>query len=188
VSSYLQYLDEPKKQLECWELNPDHEYRLWQLTDKVKIGDSYKLAQEAIEKEKAYDLIIVDIPQGLHSSSDGRVHAEHFDFLPLAFELLSDEGFIVFNLNRKPYNRDEKGSHGYDEYQEYNYKTWMEKRLEFYGFAYTGHEEMFLSVYRKKAYEAGFVVKSFLMVPALPNVTGLEIYTSTVAMHLSRTS
>jgi hypothetical protein len=187
VSSYVPFLKNPKKQLECWELNPDHEYRLLQYTDKVKIVESYQFMLDAIIQGRSWDLIIIDIPQGLHSSSDREIHAEHFDFLPLALRALNDEGVVVFNLNRKPYNRDEKGSHGYDEYAEYNYQTWMQKREQFYG-CVSHREEVLLGVYRQLAYDAGYVVKSFTVVPALPNVDGMEIYTSTVAMHLSRTS
>jgi hypothetical protein len=187
VAAYVESLQDPWKQLECWELNPEHEHSLHRFTDKVRIGDSYQFAQQAIENEQTYDLIIIDIPQGLHSSSDKAVHAEHFDFLRLALRMLNDEGFIVFNLNRRPYNRDEKGSHGYDEYAEYNYQSWMQKRQDFYG-CVTDREEILLSVYRQRAYEAGYVVKEFVVVPALPNVEDMEIYTSTVAMHLSRWS
>jgi hypothetical protein len=183
VSSYVQYLNHPKTQLECWELNPAHERRLREYTYKVRIGDSYELLLDAIIKGRTWDVIIIDIPQGLHSSSDKEIHAEHFDFLPLALRALNDEGVVVFNLNRQPYNRDEKGSHGYDEYAEYNYQTWMRKREEFYG-CVSHREEVLLGVYRQIAYEAGYVVKSFTVVPALPNVDGMEIYTSTVAMHL----
>jgi hypothetical protein len=164
VAAYVESLQDPWKQLECWELNPEHEHSLHRFTDKVRIGDSYQFAQQAIENEQTYDLIIIDIPQGLHSSSDKAVH-----------------------LNRRPYNRDEKGSHGYDEYAEYNYQSWMQKRQDFYG-CVTDREEILLSVYRQRAYEAGYVVKEFVVVPALPNVEDMEIYTSTVAMHLSRWS
>jgi hypothetical protein len=181
VRSYHDFLSDPRTQLEVWELQPEHETALKMLTPQVQIGDSYQLIRTV--RHGMYDLLVVDTPQGLHRSTDGRVHAEHWDFVEDALPTVRAGGVVVLYVNKEPYDARLVGSHGYDQYPEYDYVEWMWTRQELYGFS-RGTEEAFLHRYRQLFKRAGRVITSMLMTPCHSDVPGLAPYAFRLAVCL----
>lgn len=170
--------------LECWELGPEHEEALRKHTDNVKIGCSYT-RMGLMSSAGDYDLIVVDTPQGLHRSDLGDVCCEHFDFLKLAARHLSVGGIIVLYCNKAPYNKEESGSQGYDEYAEYSFPDWMERRMEYYD-SPTGmvSEDKMIKTYRDVLRREGRAVRRILMVPCFSDVPGKEPYAFRLALEV----
>lgn len=181
VSSYQPYVN----QITAWELGAEHEDAL---VDKVgahnvRIGCSYATAEEEGPK---YDMVVIDTPQGLHHDSTGKVHAEHFDFLEITLErLLTDRGLVVLYVNRSPYNRDEVGSHGYDEYAEYDFEQWMRARQAYYG-AVKIDPSLALQAYKLAGIRHGFELVNETIVPCYSDVEGLEPYSFRVCLEYAR--
>ena len=174
VSNYVNKLALPKEQLHLWELMPEHEEALRQYTPHVRIGDSYQLIQRA--PANMYDLIVVDTPQGLHEDKSGKLHAEHWDFVEKSLISLKRSGLLVLYVNKMPYDAREKGSHGYDEYREYNYDVWMEMRRDLYGFERSHADESFVAAYRRLLKGVGRDVQSMVVTPCHSDVEGLMPY------------
>jgi tRNA G37 N-methylase Trm5 len=172
--------------VEAWELGPEHEKALKMLgPNQVRIGDSYSLA---VECERMFDMVVIDTPQGAHKDSHGYVHYEHFDFLELTLrKLLKDRGVVVLYVNKSPYDKAEVGSHGYDEYAEYDFGKWMDARLHYYQSSRkTLTEERVVDTYRGRAHAAGYQVKNILIVPCFSDVPGKEPYAFRLALELER--
>jgi len=185
VASYIQYLEDPRSQLFCWELCSDHQKDLFTYTDNVEIGCSYvRIKREIIARSK-YDVLVIDTPQGLHKSFDSIVHSEHWDFLGESIPLLADTGIIVLYVNKRPYNREEVGSYGYDEYDEYDFKQWMVRRSQFYNFV-SNREEDYVRRYREFMMEHGLIVKSMVIAPCFSDVVGIPPYSFRLGLEVVR--
>jgi hypothetical protein len=172
----------------AWELSAEHRPSLerFQLYD-MEFGDSYQLALDhEIEK---FDFIVIDTPQGAHKDSKGFVHFEHFDFFRAALaHLAAKRCIVVLYVNKSPYDKDEVGSHGYDEYEEYDFPSWLRARSDFYnvGCETDVSESQALSAYARLARGAGYKVKNTLMVPCFSDVAGREPYAFRVAIEVER--
>lgn len=172
VTSYKDKIAGP---LDLWELGPEHAdaLRAFQPRD-VRIGCSY-LHMAATENR--YEMVVVDTPQGIHRDGRGHLHAEHFGVVWNIGKLLQPHAVIVLYCNKRPYNRDTEGSHGYDEYAEYDFDTWMEKRAEFYGWKATDvPEEAMIEAYRRVLLAQGFKVRGVHITPCHSDVPGKEPY------------
>ena len=79
--------------------------------------------------------------------------------------------------NKAPYDKTETGSQGYDEYDEYNFDTWMSARMTYYD-SYQGvvPEEKMLKKYRDVIRREGRTLGRVLMVPCFSDVPGKEPY------------
>jgi hypothetical protein len=173
--------------LDVWELGEEHYEALQKFKpNDIKIGCSYMTAQKA---HAQYDLIVVDTPQGLHHDANGDVRTEHFSALLMAARLLKDgNGVLVLYVNKAPYNKDEVGSHGYDEYEEYNFDRWMEAREHFYdikdGQQLT--EDEAAKAYREILSACGWKVTTQMIVPCFSDVDGLPPYAFRIALQIER--
>ncbi len=172
--------------VDCWELMNQHASTLAHLEPRdIKFACSYFLASQTKRK---YDMVVVDTPQGLHDDHKGEVHVEHFDFLRLVPKLLKDVGIIVLYVNKSPYDKAKAGSHGYDEYDSYDYSKWLAARSIFYQCdPLRLTEEAAVKAYREHLGTAGFMVKKTLLVPCFSDVVGLEPYAFRLAIECERT-
>jgi hypothetical protein len=175
----------------AWELGEEHRAALerFQLYD-LQIGDSYARANpDNPSRSDKYDLIVIDTPQGAHKDGVGRTHYEHFDFMRMALRNLAQRKCIlVVYVNKSPYDKNEVGSHGYDEYEEYDYPQWLRERSDFYllncGTELT--EDQAIAAYRRLCHGEGYKVKSVLTVPCFSDVSGKEPYSFRLALEVER--
>lgn len=180
------------KDVHAWELSPEHEIALRMLgVDEIKIGCSYEQVAVRAPTDPKYDMVVIDTPQGAHKSSNGVTHFEHFDFFRLTLaKLLKDRGIVVLYVNKHPYDKSEVGSHGYDEYDEYDFKAWMAAREDFYqvplGYGAALAEEVMIGAYRRVASAAGWSLGSLLQVPCFSDVPDREPYAFRLALELRR--
>lgn len=181
VSSYCRDV----KSVTCWELSPEHEVSLRQYTDKVKIGDSYAYMSDAILAKEKWDCIVIDTPQGLHSDSLGRTHAEHFKFLEMSLGALRNRGIVVLYVNKRPYDKNVLGSHGYDQYSEYNFADWMAIRESFYG-SVNVDTQYALEAYSTLLFHSGWVVENVLVVPCSSDVPDYKPYAFRLALEVRK--
>lgn len=172
--------------LECWELSSEHKQALLDFTPNVSIGCSYVKLEERIQTGTKYDMVVIDTPQGMHRDDWGRTHTEHFDFLDRATQLIGDVGLFVLYVNKLPYNKEVVGSHGYDEYEEYNYDKWMQERFKYYGARFLS-EEMAIQAYRYRLMERGLGLKNIISVPCFSDVPSTPPYAFRLALEVSRT-
>lgn len=173
--------------IECWELGAEHEASLRERgIEEVRIGCSYKQLRVTLKEGRRFGGVIIDTPQGLHLDYEGVARSEHFSFLEECLPLLEDTALIVLYVNKKPYNRDAVGSHGYDEYAEYDYDTWMQSRKTFYGSAEITEEQAIAS-YRQLLNCHGFCINSLISIPCFSDVPGLPPYAFRLSLQVSRT-
>lgn len=104
------------RSLEAWEINASHIPNLRRNLPLSTIRNVDSISFATTYRRK-FDLIVVDNPQGLFGPASK--YCEHFDFLPLAINMLRDPGAIVFNINVRPYDY---GLH----------PEWQERRERFY--------------------------------------------------------
>lgn len=182
VSQYASHV----RRVECWELGQEHEEALRRQTDWVRIGCSYSLCREAASRGEKYDLIVIDTPQGLHRDSEGEVHTEHFDFLDQSVAIMEDRCLVVLYVNKRPYDKSLFGSHGYDEYNEYDFAQWMKSRTSYYGQSTHLEEENVLWVYRGRMRMRGRRIDQVWMTPCLSDVPGYAPYAFRLAMEVVR--
>lgn len=167
-------------EIDLWELNPEHEPALRKFEpNDLKIGCSY---QHLDTCEKKYDFIVVDTPQGIHSDHLGMTHVEHFDVLRSLTRIMEERCIVVLYVNMAPYNRDEEGSHGYDEYDEYDFEAWMEYRADVFGTDGLVVESQALKTYEDIFLSMGYVVRNVLMVPCFSDAPGREPYAFRLAL------
>lgn len=183
VQSYRPYID--TKNLTCWELGQQHEQDLRELTPNVKIGCSYQQMELAVKSGETFDMIVIDTPQGLHQDFLGVKHVEHFDFLKSSLALLNDNGLIVLYVNKHPYDREDLGSHGYDEYAEYDFKTWMAERKWYYGTEVIS-ESRAINTYAAMLAREGYRVRQVVTMPCFSDVEGREPYAFRLALDVQR--
>jgi hypothetical protein len=173
------------RRLECWELGWEHKEDLLKITPNVVIGDSYDALENAVFMEQKFDLIVIDTPQGIHKDGRGQKRYEHWDFLRRSAKLIERTGLFVLYVNKEPYDRDRIGSHGYDEYVEYDYREWMRVRQQYYGSSIITEEDA-ISAYRQDLRENGLVVTGILSVPCYSDVPGLAPYAFRLALAVER--
>lgn len=103
------------KELNAWEIDPLFEPQLRKNLPNahIRIGDSFKIAQEEIYKEK-FDFIVFDNPQNMYGE-----YCEHFEALPLVKKLLKTSGIVIFNINLSPFDYDK-------------FPLWQKRRSEYY--------------------------------------------------------
>jgi 16S rRNA G966 N2-methylase RsmD len=174
-------------QATAWELGAEHREQLerFPLYD-LQIGCSYGMARAC---EDRFDLVVIDTPQGAHKDSMGQVHFEHFDFFRTTLQqLLKDRGVIVVYVNKEPYDKNEVGSHGYDEYEEYDFRAWLRARSDFYNLGCRSklEEGEALEAYRSLVEFEGYRVKNTLIVPCFSDVPGKEPYSFRLAMEVKK--
>ena len=184
-------------ELHLWELSDQHKHDLQLIAAKrgkkktsIHFGCSYEhvarlRADGAIDFHK-YDMVVIDTPQGIHHDWLGIEQTEHFGFLNFELPwLLKDESFVVLYVNKKPYNAKELGSHGYDEYEEYDYDKWMRNRSSFYG-ARVVDEGQAISTYARLFGHYGFDVNQVVVTPCFSDVQGLAPYSFRLGLSLRK--
>lgn len=169
-----QYFDKVAA-VDCWELMEQHRFRLKDFSPREAIiGCSYVALRQA---RRTYDMVVVDTPQGLHDDAAGNIHVEHFSVIKKIKPLLKPKAIIVLYVNRSPYDKAKSGSHGYDEYEAYDYSKWMQERSLFYQCdPHVVTEDVALRAYRGWLGIQGITVKSALMIPCYSDVPGVEPY------------
>lgn len=174
--------------VEAWELGEEHEAALQALgCSIVHIGCSYARLKVTVEQGSRYNLLVVDTPQGLHTSADKEVRTEHFSFLDEAVAVLADTSVVVLYVNTDPYDASKEGEHGYDQYAEYNYTRWMWNRTTYYGSPRITPERA-VEVYRRRLLALGYHLSMPLMVPCLSDVPTRAPYAFRLAFKLQRSS
>ena len=94
------------KEFQAWEINPAHEERLRSNLPPgsiIKIGDSFKLSS-ALDSSSNFNVVLIDNPQGCFG--DKTQYCEHFEALPRALNLVSQNSFVFFNVKTEPFNYD----------------------------------------------------------------------------------
>lgn len=155
---------------------------------RAVIGCAYKNL-EALTK--TYDVIVIDSPQGLHTSADGEVHAEHFDMLKQVGRFVDGSAVICLYCNKTPYNKAEIQADGIvDDYSEYDFDEWMKKRADFYKTCDPQDisEEFMVEAYRQCLEDQGLSVRSVVMVPCFGDVKGYGSYGFRLGLEVSRES
>lgn len=182
VASYRDKIAGP---LDLWELGPEHTQALTEFDPRdIRIGCSY---QSMMHTQNRYEMIVVDTPQGLHKDFMGRTHTEHFGVMREIGGMLADHAVIVLYCNKHPYNRAEAGSHGYDEYEEYDFEEWMDRRSDFYGWdARNVPEEAMIEAYRKVLHVQGFRLRGVHMTPCHSDVPGKDPYAFRLGLEVLR--
>ena len=132
------------KKLYLWELDKTFEIDLIKNFPEsyISIGDSFELAKKDKYKNK-FNFLIIDNPQGIYGK-----YCEHFEALELSYSLLSNEGVIIFNINKSPYELESN-------------KAWKLKRDNYYGFdsANISSDQM-MQFYSFKLKNYGFNINS----------------------------
>lgn len=171
--------------LDVWELMGVHEKALRNFRPRdLVIGCTYQTLESC---DRKYDLVVIDTPQGIHHDHQHVPHVEHFDVMRQVGRILKDRALIVLYVNKRPYNRDEVGDHGYDQYDEYDFKKWMQARQEFYDYDPQNlTEERAMAAYRRVLGAQGLSVKSQLTVPCYSDVPGFEPYAFRLGLEVSR--
>ena len=103
------------KSLHAWEIASEFEMALKRNLPRaeIRIGDSYKLAQEKCNQGK-FDFIVFDNPQNVFGD-----RCEHFEALPLTPQLITEQGVVIFNINRRPFDYEKS-------------PEWQKRRSEYY--------------------------------------------------------
>lgn len=122
--------------IEAWEINPEFLPGLKKnLPDAtIRIVDSYEYGRSCKER---FDFVVLDNPQA--AFGENAEYCEHFEALPIALNLLRPNGFLIFNMNRAPFNFDA-------------HPDWKKRRNDFYGVADTSSlsvDEFLLPFYRQ---------------------------------------
>lgn len=181
VSSYAPKVPD----LHLWELCGEHLPALQRFNPaEVRIGCSY---QAMLEATGTHDLIVIDSPQGIHSDWQGAKHIEHFFALAGIGKFVADRAVVVLYVNKKPYNRDETGDHGYDQYEEYDFAKWMDARYQYYRTDPSNvTEEDVIDAYRRQLRLSGLKIASTLVVPCFSDVPGKEAYAMRLGLEVVR--
>lgn len=139
----LSYSNHIKKSY-LWELDKTFEIELIKNFPEsyVSIGDSFELAKKNKYKNK-FNFLVFDNPQGIYGK-----YCEHFEALELSYSILSNEGVIIFNINKSPYDLESN-------------KAWKLRRDNYYGFdsANISSDQM-IQFYSSKLKNYGFNVNS----------------------------
>jgi hypothetical protein len=105
--------------VEAWEIDPSFITALQNNLPyaRVRCVDSYEEMKKTEHAHK-YQFVVIDNPQNCFGVN--REHCEHFDVFPVVFNMFSDHGYCIFNLNRQPF--------GFEKFPD-----WQQKRIGFYG-------------------------------------------------------
>lgn len=171
--------------LDVWELMSEHAHDLASFAPReVLIGCSYGHLESC---QSTYGLIVIDTPQGIHTDAEGVERFEHFDVLGQIDKLVADKALIVLYVNKRPYDKDEVGDHGYDQYASYDFPRWMERRKEFYGVnPQDVGEEDAIRAYRRVLMGQGLKLTNVLSVPCYSDVPGFDPYAYRVCLEVAR--
>lgn len=187
VPNYIDRLDQQGGCVDLWELGPEHHDDLLRFGPRdLRIGDSYTTA---VKCDRKYDMVVIDTPQGVHADDRDIKHVEHFDFMKITMQrLLKDRGIIVLYVNRQPYDKNEVGSQGYDEYDEYDFEAWMDARGRFYRCHDPRNLQMneALFGYQRLIGICNFQLMNTVVVPCFSDVPGKEPYAFRLALEVSR--
>lgn len=104
--------------MECWEIDEKFREKLKSNLPKceIKIMDSIQTINN-YNSNKKYDILFIDNSLGIYGKNQ---YCEHFDFLGNSKNLLREGGYLIFNVNIKPF----EGK---------NYEKYIERRSKFYG-------------------------------------------------------
>jgi hypothetical protein len=175
------------REVEAWELNPEHEAALRAIGPnvEVKIGCAYLAASW---KDRRFDLVVLDAPQGAHKDWSGGVRFEHFHAIDHLSKLVRPRSIVVVPVNKAPYDRAVEGEeHGYDRYDEYDFKAWMRERQSFYSHSpYKISEAVALHAYDRVLSFQRLEVVNVLMSPVYSDVPRKENYMFWLALELVR--
>jgi hypothetical protein len=100
--------------VECWEIDSKYETDLKKNVPNscIKICDSIKQLDNCHSR---YDLIVVDNPQNTYGK-----YCEHFEVIPKIAKFLKKGGYLIFNVNIKPFDYEK-------------YPKWQKRRNKYYG-------------------------------------------------------
>lgn len=173
------------KNLDVWELSEIHQKALMEYRPRdLKIGCAYN---QLVETQRHYDFIVIDNPQGVHHDGNHQRRFEHFSVIPGLAPIMNKKCVIVFYVNKQPYDKAEVGAHGMDDYEEYDYKKWIEAREDFYQYdPYNLTEEAAMRAYRAAFHRIGYKIKTQIIVPCHSDVPGREPYGFRLAIELER--
>ncbi|MDH5184869.1 MAG: hypothetical protein OEX12_13385 [Gammaproteobacteria bacterium] len=179
------------RNVHAWELDGKHERILSNINNvsEVVVGCSYTHLQRSKGTLQGhYDMVVLDTPLGLHRDEEGNTRCEHFDALRGVIDsgILKDKSLIVMYCNRNPYNRDEIGSHGYDEYEDYNFDEWMALRATFYKVSGPLTEEQMISAYRSVALQYGYQLSGVIATPCHSDIQGSPPYAFRLCLELTK--
>lgn len=129
--------------IEAWEINPEFLPGLRRNLPgaTVRIVDSYDYGTRTQDR---FDFVVLDNPQATFGPDDR--YCEHFEALPVALRLLKSDAFLIFNMNRAPFNFDA-------------HPRWQQRRGAFYGVDVTSSlsvEDFLLPFYRSYFADRGF--------------------------------
>jgi spermidine synthase len=135
------------KTLDAWEIDPQYKKILKKKFPqaKVKITDSIQEFKKRNHFGK-YDFIVIDNPMNCFGRKEE--YCEHFNLVPAISRLLDEEGILIFNVNKCPYN-----------YK--NNLKMKQRREEYYGRKRTNKIAMsfFLRFYQKLFKDFGYKTK-----------------------------
>ncbi len=110
--------------LDAWEIDSRFKKGLRKNLPKAKIKITDSIKETSIKSNfSKYDFIVVDNPQNCYGPK--LKYCEHFEIIPKIAKLLNQEGVLIFDINRKPFNFD-------------NFPLWKKRREKFYGLKNTG--------------------------------------------------
>lgn len=179
------YVDKVKL-VDAWELSPEHGPALQAIDPKVAatIGCSYLTALGA---HRRYDMIVIDSPQGAHRDYSDAVRFEHFHALHQIDRLAMPRCIVVLYVNKCPYDKNVTGDFGYDQYEEYDFKAWMEARSQFYRSSpYHLTEAEALYAYERALLKQGFTVVNTVLMPCYSDVPRKENYAFRLGLEITR--
>lgn len=154
--------------IEAWEISPECLPGLQRNLPGavVRIVDSYAYAAQTTDR---FDFVVLDNPQATFGP-EGR-YCEHFEALPAALRLLRPGAFLIFNLNRAPFNFKA-------------HPEWQRRRTEFYGVTDTASLSLegFLLPFYQRYFEArGFKVIQGFVQPRNDEYLAYAVYRLTQA-------
>ncbi len=90
------------KELHAWEIDSIHEtsLRINLPHANIRIGDSFEIAHEP-QYLHLFNFLVLDNPQMIYG-----IYCEHFEALNLAPILMANDGVVIFNVNKNPFEYD----------------------------------------------------------------------------------
>jgi len=132
------------KNLYLWEIDETYKNSLKKNFPKAKIsiGDSFELSQKEKFKNK-FNFIVFDNPLCVYNE-----YCEHFEALDLTYLLLDNKGIVIFNINKCPFDYEEKHN-----------LEWKKRRDDYYGFnTMKIDSKTIMNFYEKKFNDYGFKI------------------------------
>lgn len=112
----------------CCEISETHREALRTSMPSAELifNDSFN----EVKKMNNLDVVLADCPQGLFGENGS--YAEHFEFLPLLMEKLSNQAVLFFNVNTEPYHDKTHSASRPDDYGMRDFEEWSSRRMKFY--------------------------------------------------------